>query len=442
VSLFNFPVRAFNHILTFASPLKPSNNAQPALGPGILKIGTDLPALASDIILPPTPVLPPRLQPIAPPYIKTYQVDPQILKPGVIDDLEATEHAWNIGASSTAPETTPRDAEPTSGETSGGQSFDILAVLKTTTRAIRSVRNYLMSLPDDFTAPRPQAEFRPSTLSPPTAPLRKSPKPSRQASDPLALVRKSALEVLTMLRHLEENARLPLSDDAYEVQSDSGSASTRSHTPGGTDRVASPFTDDESTASFSFSVTGPSKKNGVLVWSDEEEGEEDNEEKKERWDERLVLGGGWLYKQDLSLEQLGSERESIGRYLDAVDALLFSGGHGSNIRGWVREKERLAIDKGKEKEKGRRQSASDGEGKTLGFGPGRGRRIVSTGMLDAMRNMVVSEEPEEIEDIHEDYVQENYASVEDEDLPDWAKRSRFADDPLGMSSSWIIICSD
>jgi len=58
VSLSNFPVRAFNHILTFASPLKPSNNAQPALGPGILKIGTDLPALATDIILPPTPVLP------------------------------------------------------------------------------------------------------------------------------------------------------------------------------------------------------------------------------------------------------------------------------------------------------------------------------------------------------------------------------------------------
>jgi hypothetical protein len=41
----------------------------------------------------------------------------------------------------------------------------------------------------------------------------------------------------------------------------------------------------------------------ILVWGEEEDDfnvdEEDERMPRERWDERLVLGSGWLYKQDL-----------------------------------------------------------------------------------------------------------------------------------------------
>ncbi|KIJ47808.1 hypothetical protein M422DRAFT_74784 [Sphaerobolus stellatus SS14] len=425
------------------NPLKPNSNAKPALGPGILNTAIPHPRLASDIVLPPTPVLPPSLRPAFPPYVKTYQVDPEVLKPGVIEDLEATQRAWRIGS-----------AQATSQE--GGQApesdsttLNVLDLLKTTTRTIRSVRNYLVSLPDDFAAPRQaQTEFRPSTLSPPTGTPRKSPQPARQTSnDPLSLVRRSALEILTMLRRLEESTRIPLTDEVYEVQSDSGSTSTRSHTPGGTERVASPFTtdDDDSMASFSFSVVkGPIQKNEILVWSDDEDVvNEDAEEKKERWDEKLVLGGGWLYRQDVTMDQLSKEQETIGRYLDAVDTLLFGGGGGLSVRGWAREKEKFAAEKGRSKS--RRQSAGDAEGRSLGIGVAsgsrRGRRVASAGMFDAMQNIVLSEEPEEMEDAledAEDAAEDSEVSVDDEDLPDWAKRSKFADDPFSRLMNLLI----
>ena len=61
-------------------------------------------------------------------------------------------------------------------------------------------------------------------------------------------------------------------------------------------------------------------------------------------------------------------------------------------------------------------------------GSGRGkRRVVSTGMLDAMRNMVVTEEPEEMESIDEE------EAVDDDDLPPWAKRSTYEGDDYGVS---------
>jgi hypothetical protein len=135
----------------------------------------------------------------------------------------------------------------------------------------------------------------------------------------------------------------------------------------------------------------------------------------------------------MTLDQLRKERDAVARYLDAVDAHLFGGGGGLSVRGWQTEKERLALEK--TRSKSRRQSSGDGEGKGLGLPAGRGRRIVSAGMLDVMRNMVVSEEPEAMENVmeeeEEDYNEDSEASVEDDVLPDWAKRSKFVDEPLG-----------
>lgn len=46
----------------------------------------------------------------------------------------------------------------------------------------------------------------------------------------------------------------------------------------------------------------------VLVWDEEEDDFNVNEESerlpRERWDERLVLGSGWLYKQDVKIKGL------------------------------------------------------------------------------------------------------------------------------------------
>ena len=74
--------------------------------------------------------------------------------------------------------------------------------------------------------------------------------------------------------------------------------------------------------------------------------------------------------------------------------------------------------------KGRRVSAGDAV--SSGESSGRAkRRVVSTGMLDAMRNMVVTEEPEEMESIDEE------EAVDDDELPPWAKRSTFVGDDYG-----------
>ncbi|KAF8583679.1 hypothetical protein K439DRAFT_1570533 [Ramaria rubella] len=413
------------------NPLKPNSGLVPAIGPRILATDSDMPSSAQQphFILPPSPMVPPLLRPAFPPIVKTYQTDPELLKPGVIEDLEAVERAWGLGQHPNF----SRDPELLGGGDKSNLpsgNFDVLSVLKTTTQTIRAVRNYLVSLPDDFSTPRPpHVEFRPQSLSPPTSTPRKV---SQSDNDPLTLIRKSALEVLTLLRHLEETSRIPLSDDVYEVQSDAGSSSARSQTPGGTERVASPFTttsgddDDESTASFSFSVVKePIRKNSVLVWSDEEDsGGEEDEEKKERWDERLVLGGGWLYKQDLQLDGLKKERDVVRRYLDAVDKILFDKQESESRRGWEKEKARLEAEKMREGRAG------------LSLIGGRTRRVVSAGMVDALRDMMVSEEPEEM--LHSVVEEEEEEGVDDADLPDWAKRSKFEDDPLSRLLSLLV----
>ena len=47
-----------------------------------------------------------------------------------------------------------------------------------------------------------------------------------------------------------------------------------------------------------------------------------------RWDERLVLGSGWLYKQDLKIEQLWKQQDAVAQYFDTVDEVLFGGTRG------------------------------------------------------------------------------------------------------------------
>jgi hypothetical protein len=363
----------------------------------------------------------------------------------MVEDLNAVARAWGIQDTGLHAHD-PKYLGTGDPKTTTTSHFNVLATLKTTTHAIRSVRDYVVHLPDESTSTI-RAHFRPKFLS------TRAPTPKRLVSqpndpaDPLSLIRRSALEVLTTLRELEETARLPLEDDAYDAQSDRASSHGNGHS-----RVASPSSvsdtlpvvdvdydpaDADTSLSFSL-VKVEGREESVLVWEDEgddsKSGDEEERRKKGHWDERLVVGSGWLYKQHMRLEDLTKEKEVVARYLDFVDGVLF-GGPKEGQRGWEKERERVAKREKQDKEarKANRRRVSAGDGDLLTVDPpGRSvRRILSVGMLDAMKNMVVTEEPEEVE------VSSERTSIDDEDLPDWAKRSSFTQDPLGPLSRFI-----
>lgn len=357
----------------------------------------------------------------------------------MVDDLTAVISAWGIEPRAAGNGHHHQDPDLLSvdgkGKGKATSSFEVLSVLKTTTKAIRSIRNYVLSLPDD-SAGTIRSQYR-SNLIPSGAPVPKK-NPSQQTADPLTLIRRSALEVLTSLRELEEKSRVPLSDDAYDAQSDRGSSQGQ----GSHSRVTSPSgqsvdlptdseTDQDASISFSY-IQVQGRYESVPVWEDDNSSDSDEErlEKRSHWDERLVLGSGWLYKQDVKLEDLAEEQKVVKSYLDLVDDVLF-GGARDGKRGWERERERVAR-KEKGEMKARRASAGDGD-QLASFqfpGPrGRSRRVVSTGVIGAMNNMTLSEEPEVMETLSES----GEESVDDEELPEWAKRTTFVNDPLGES---------
>jgi hypothetical protein len=249
---------------------------------------------------------------------------------------------------------------------------------------------------------------------------------------------------------MEENCRLPLSDDAYDAQSDGGT----SRGGGSHSRITSPENKlaelpDEDSVDFEAHGNDPDasvtfvqvqgRYGSIPVWDDEDDGtssgEEGKEKKKEHWDERLVLGSGWLYSQDVTLGELEKQRKTVEAYLNTVDEVLFGGnkGKGANERGWETERRKMAEkeDRGEARSKGRRVSAGDAAGRSLEVFPSKevGNRRVSTGMLDTMSDLSLSEEPESMGDIQED--EEAEESVDDEELPDWARRSAFVNDDLG-----------
>lgn len=419
---------------------KPHSGLVPAIG-GRTHIKNESSKSTVPFELPPSPVIPPVSQPTFPPYVKTFETNPDSLLPGVVEDLTAVTAIWGIGPHIVGNGHSHQDPDLLSvdgkGKGKATSSFEVLSVLKTTTRAIRSIRNYVLSLPDD-SAGSIRAQFR-SHLIPSSTPVPKKASHQQENADPLTLIRRSALEVLTSLRELEEKSRVPLEDEAYDAQSDHGSSThgqESSHS-----RVTSPSnqssdlpTDNEADpdASISFSyIQVQGRYESVPVWEDDNSSDSDEEklEKRSHWDERLVLGSGWLYKQDVKLEELPKEHAVVKRYLDLVDDVLF-GGPKDGKRGWEREKERVAR-KEKAELKARRVSTGDGDQLAAFQFPGpRGRsprRVVSGGVMDAMATLTLTEEPENMETLSES----GEESVDDDELPEWAKRTTFADDPLG-----------
>jgi hypothetical protein len=300
--------------------------------------------------------------------------------------------------------------------------------LKVTTHAIRSVRNYLLSLPDEYGVSRsqPRQTFRPASLST-SEPQKRRVSSGADRTDPLARIRRAALDVLTVLRELEESARVPLSDDAYDACSDRSSQS----------RVAL-LSDVPTDSSFSVSVMRVGgRRESILVWDEEEDDfnadEESEHVPRERWDERLVLGSGWLYKQDIKIEELGKQQSSVAKYLDTVDEVLFGGWKG-DLRGWVSEQERVA-----HREKGRRSSAPLPDS-DLSASPA--EALGSAGMVESMPGLSITDDPAVLrtlaEEEHGDVDDDGTSSLEDEDLPRWAQRSAFPDSEFPRTHALLV----
>lgn len=391
----------------------------------------------AEINLPPSPTISSSPRQALEPHVKSYEIDPDSLLPGVCEDLSSVARAWCIDQVSDASPAFP-------------QPVDVLDALKATTRAIRSVRNYLLSLPDE-SAGTIRANFRAAVLGPGKPNTSSIP---RDRSDPLTRIRRSALEVLAMLRVVEEKCRLPLSDEAYDAQSDGGGSrgdsQSRFTSPNYPSKelppedARGPSPDSlkvDPDASFTYSLV---QVNGryqqVPVWEEEEDvfqvQEEEEKEKRERWDERLVLAGGWLYRQDVQLADLEKERDIVSGYLNIVDEVLFEAHPGAE-RGWERERKKYqARSSSQTRSKGRRVSAGDGEGKSFGGFLGvhdDGKRRVSTGMVDILQSVSLTEEPEDMARIAED--EEPEETIKDDLLPEWARRATFVNDDLGWCYS-------
>ncbi|KAI0300646.1 hypothetical protein B0F90DRAFT_1936770 [Multifurca ochricompacta] len=424
---------------------KESNSQRKGLVPAIGNLSAHIkknPSLSGlpELELPPSPALPVPSLPTFTPYVKTFEVDPENLRPGVTQDLTVVESAWRLRADDSA---RPQDPGLLSAHAHPGNSgFDVLRALKVTTHAIRAVRNYLLSIPDEHGSTQPRQSFRPTSLST-SEPQKRRVSSGTDSTDPLARIRRAALDVLTVLRELEENARVPLSDDAYDAASDLSSQS----------RVASPteLSDVPTDGSFSVSVVQVGgRRESILVWDEEEDefnvDEESERVPRERWDERLVLGSGWLYKQGLKIDDLEKEQDVVARYLDTVDDVLFGGSKG-RVRGWVREQERLARKEKLEREtrgKGRRSSAplfhpDLNSSKTEAATDGRPvRRVVLANMLGATLDLAVTEEPEPLQTLEEEDDIDDTSSVDDGDLPRWAKRSAFPDSELQRAHALLV----
>ncbi|CAG7850577.1 SubName: Full=Uncharacterized protein {ECO:0000313/EMBL:CCA69893.1} [Serendipita indica DSM 11827] len=417
-----------------AAKQKPGFKAKglvPAIGGGHLRTPSaisGIPQIAFD--LPPSPVVPPTIQHPFVDVVKDYEVDPEELLPGLVADLQRVSDLWHIGRPEeevATPAPAKQDAlRPTPTIASPGE-FDVLLVLQATTNAIRSVRNYLVALPDETPILNTAPTFRPHTISHRPSPAKKP--AQRPGNDPLSKIRREALDVLAALRGIEERYRLPMTDDSFEGASENGSGSTRSApSPSG---HHSGDDDSESTASFNFSmVTVPGRKKTVPVWPDEEEdvmNDDTEQERRENWDEKLVLGGGWLYRNDVSFSDVQQEKQVVVKYLNTVDAVLFPGDHQNGVRGWSK-----TLDKIQDERRGSSRNSSVNGRLTPERQPSpvaklRAKR--SGGLLtDTMQAMTLTEEPED----------EPASPMDEEHLPNWAKRTAFVDDPMGRTFALLV----
>lgn len=420
-----------------AMPLSPTGDEEPPQLPTFASIEESIASYAR-----------PEPHTVRSPHVKTVEAHPDTLLPGVINELGELVKAWAID-----------DPEEAS------QKIDVLPLLRTTTRTIQTVRNYMLSLPDDSMSPtvnKKMSRRTPSTVAPGSS---TDSTPASSSLEPLAKIRRCSLTVLGTLRDLEESARLPLSDDAYDAQSDGG-LSRGAHSRG-TSPAPGHHEDTQAYGDLGITfslVQVQGRYEQVPIWEDED-GDFDDEatkEKREIWHETLEVGNGWLYRQDITLNDIPKERKIVQAYLDAVDDALFPSeteGQEKKERGWeVMRKELemrtsrfalLSLSGARSRSKRRVSSgelldrgAGGGTQAASHLDPAGGKRRISTGMLTTLNTSRLTAEPEEMDRIREDEedgdeTEQTDDELEDDELPDWAKRATFEDDELGRAYAFL-----
>ncbi|KAE8226629.1 hypothetical protein CF319_g801 [Tilletia indica] len=157
-----------------------------------------------------------------------------------------------------------------------------------------------------------------------------SPSRAKMLDDPLAVIRKSALDVLGMLRQLEESHRLPPDDPAYAVSSSSSQKASNHRRASALEGLQEPSTNSSvflgaaaGTASkaraFSTDVPGTSATaNGNASSSSSTMAAGAAEAEQQDRDGE----SGFLYRQGVRADALQEERITVRSYVDTVDYVL------------------------------------------------------------------------------------------------------------------------
>ncbi|KAG8912655.1 hypothetical protein FRC01_004966, partial [Tulasnella sp. 417] len=442
-----------------ASKRKPAKvkGLVPALGPSIiptLEI-SGLSSSASSIIeLPPSPVVQTVSRPPYPQVERVYpQTDPDALKPGLIRDLEETEKAWSIGVDPKEKVKAPPGPQLLTASNIKKQTENSFEVLVGSSGG----GDVPLSVSDEFL----------STTG------GRAPTPPRS----LGSGRSSAVTATTDRRGSGIFSGLEDDDNESATSASaagSGGSASRRESSTATKLLPKPGV----TTAFV-----PLRGNGatIQVWVDEEDELLDDplespKPKKEAWDERLVLGGGWLYKQ-ASPSDLGEQRAVVERYLDIVDeasqhlSAAYNVGCNSSAlfgappsswaqtpqyrRGWQRVKaslptpsrlrrSRSSLGPSPSNPQSPTESEVAGPSASSGVlgGPKSLRRVSSNGILPNILSDALVAEPEDsggdmLGDLAEGDEEEEDGEFEDGELAEWARRDRFADDVLARL--WAIL---
>ena len=295
------------------------------------------------------------------PIIEDIKVDLDSLRAGALTSLRAVDKVWRINPISGS----VADANDDSSE------IDILEVLRVTVEAIRAVRAYSLALPTSslllsskshstsmLRVPSGLGRAR-QPLSTPSRPAPRSVSSSGSGSsilrnpspvpedDPLAEVRRAALDLLIGLRAVEERSRV---EESSLQNAGSGRLQDEAANQTATEYVSSPHdrpsmqetVQRESEASPHLEIN--------LMMEDQEEDDDDlsfffpnetgEQDSKDSWYKRLNDADreGWLYRADLRIdENLKEEQHLVEAWMKAVDQRIFGGQGNVKYPAWATE---------------------------------------------------------------------------------------------------------
>ncbi|EOR03713.1 hypothetical protein J056_003170 [Wallemia ichthyophaga EXF-994] len=294
------------------------------------------------------------------------QTDPELLKPAVERDITHIKKLWNLE---------PKESHP---------SVNILELLKSTISTIRSVQQYAMALPFDhvstpttssqaaighrrlptlrsisYNISTASRQFRPPNPRKTRASLGST--TQNDFLDPLALVRSSALEVLSALQDIEERCRVENTststltspnhvnaDNFIQSISDQSQLETLEtaeyhqnensfaqiplieHPIAETSLKTDATGNTTGAASIATHYTGSGKP--VPVWQDYESPdinsltnaeEAGDRPARERWEERLLNSNGYIYKDGVNIKlDFDKERKITAKYVALVEKMF------------------------------------------------------------------------------------------------------------------------